>query len=61
MVIPIPKRRASQDPTTTPGDNHVHCWYFIKMHSDANMEMKSRVSCFSSLLNFTSNELTHIN
>jgi len=33
----------------------------IKMQSDANTEMKSRVNCFSSLLNFNNNESTHIN
>jgi len=30
------------------------------MQSDMNTEMKSQVSCFSSLLNFNSNELMHI-
>jgi len=34
-------------PTTTEGDHH---WW--KMQSDANTEMKSRLNCFSSLLNF---------
>jgi len=33
----------------------------FKVQSDANTEMKSRVSCFSSLLNFNNIESTHIN
>jgi len=33
----------------------------FKMQLEANAEMKSRVSYFSSLLNFNSNESTHIN
>jgi len=32
-----------------------------EMQLDANTETKSRVRCFSSLLNFNSNESTHIN
>jgi len=54
MVIPIPARRAHPPPhgATNIGG--------IKMQSDANTEMKSRVICFSSLLNFKSNESTHI-
>jgi len=55
MVIPIPARRAS--PTTTEGRPPL---VGLKMQSDANTEMKSRVNCFSSLLNFNSNESTHV-
>jgi len=33
----------------------------LKMQSNANTDMKSLVSCFSSLLNFSNNELTQIN
>jgi len=47
MVIPIPARKASQGlPNTTGGD---HRWWKmgLKMQSDANTEMKSRVNCFS--------------
>jgi len=44
---------------------HHHRWrptlVGLKMQSDANTEIKSRVSCFSSLLNLNSNESTHIN
>jgi len=46
-------------PTATGGD---HYWWDLRlMQSDANTETKSRLSCFSSLLNFNSNESTHIN
>jgi len=48
MVIPIPARRAH--PRGRPP------LVGLKMQSDANTEMISRVNCFSSLLNFNSNE-----
>jgi len=53
---PARKRRKSSPPSqrpTTIGGTYIH--------SDANTEIKSRVSCFSLLLNFNSNESTHIN
>jgi len=49
-----PDRIASQGPPTTTGGDHL--WWGLEGQSEANTEMKSRVSCFSSLLNFNSNE-----
>jgi len=54
MVIPIPARRAYPPPQGRLS------LVELKMQSDANTEMKSRVNCFSSLQNFNSNESTHI-
>jgi len=44
MVIPIPARRPSQVPLTTTGSDY---HWGLKMQSDANTKMKSRINCFS--------------